>query len=69
MVVFTSCSQWTRAADHDKHMFTSYANLLKLFYMEEESLSNVDVFLREELAKHGDQDSADAAHNLTSIHR
>nr|KAG5714796.1 hypothetical protein BaRGS_000284 [Batillaria attramentaria] len=53
----------------EKHMFTSYANLLKLYYMEEECLSNVDVFLREELAQHGDVESADAAHNLTSLRK
>ncbi|KAK7112409.1 hypothetical protein V1264_011874 [Littorina saxatilis] len=35
--------------------------------MEEESLSNVDVFLREELFEHGDKESADAAHNLTAL--
>ena len=69
VVALICCWRWTRGADHDKHMFTSYANLLKLYYMEGEGLSNVDVFLREELTKHGDQDAADAAHNLTSIRR
>ena len=69
VVALVCCWQWTRGADHDKHVFTSYANLLKLYYMEGEGLSNVDVFLREELTKHGDQDAADAAHNLTSIRR
>ncbi|XP_076458126.1 prolyl 4-hydroxylase subunit alpha-1-like [Babylonia areolata] len=56
-------------AETHHHMFTSYANLLKLYYMEEESLSNVDLFLREELLKHQDEASVDAAHNLTSVRK
>ncbi|KAL8587706.1 hypothetical protein ACOMHN_020924 [Nucella lapillus] len=55
--------------DVDKHMFTSYANLLKLYFMEEEGLSNVDLYLREELLQHQDEASVDDAHNLSSVRK
>lgn len=57
--------------DQQKHLFTTYPNLLKLYYMEEECLSNVDVFLREELAEHGNLEDAGIAHrhNLTTVRK
>ncbi|PVD39069.1 hypothetical protein C0Q70_01697 [Pomacea canaliculata] len=51
----------------DGHSFTSYANLLKLYYMEEEALSNADVLLREEFFHHGNVAATDGAHNLTAL--
>lgn len=62
---------WTcvQTVSVEKSTFSSYANLLKMYYMEEEALSNVDVFLREELAEHGDADTATAAHNMTSLRK
>lgn len=51
----------------DGHTFTSYANLLKLYYMEEEALSNADVLLREEFFHHGNVAATDGAHNLTAL--
>lgn len=71
-VLFVALCFLQRGADGSethKHMFTSYANLLKLYYMEEESLSNVDLFLREELQQHKDEASVDAAHNLSSVRK
>ena len=39
--------------------------------MEEECLSNVDVFLREEMTEHGDTQTADVVHryNLTHVRK
>ena len=49
-----------------KHYLSSYTNLLRLYYMEEEAISNADVFLREEFLEHGSVDSVDTAHRNTS---
>lgn len=57
--------------DQQRHLFTTFPNLMKLYYMEEECLSNVDVFLREELAEHGSDQAAVEVHhhNLTSVRK